>query len=100
MFTNLNNVLHKSFQGWKFISVYNRKNRQLTSKARVIHSKGIKSHYFMQWIKTAIIVCKAKLNNEKRLKRKLFLVLLGYIELKENKVQHIQFTDDYHIQRI
>ena len=54
----------------------------------------------MSWIKTAILVCKARLNYEKNLKQKTIYSLQKLIEIKENKMQFIGNSSEHYNQRL
>ncbi|CDW82538.1 UNKNOWN [Stylonychia lemnae] len=86
--SSLSKAIRQTFQGWKFVTLYNRKFRHLLLEGRKIQTFGLKSHYFMIWIKTAIVVCKARMYEEQSLKKRAIQGFQRFIEHQENQRMH------------
>jgi LPS O-antigen subunit length determinant protein (WzzB/FepE family) len=58
--SQLRKMLKSTFKAWRFQSCYNRKSRALFFQARISHQKATRTRFFVQWVKSALNVVRAR----------------------------------------
>ncbi len=87
--TRLTKQIESCFIGWRFVSIYNRKNRLARSIIQQKKASEIKQKTFYSWIETALYLSKARNFYQTKLYKRVVTSFMLYFEQKEIKSERL-----------
>ena len=94
--TRMSKQIESCFIGWRFVSIYNRKNRLAGSIIRQKIANDKKKKTFYTWIEAALSTQKARVFYLSKVYKRVLTGFFMYFEQKEIKAERLRSLKSFH----